>query len=106
MGQRLTEEAHAAQHDPRADERRAHRGESTAHNVVRMNSLSVNGVTHHDHGSVRNRTGALDLGGLRSTSNGRRAVRIAHRRRPDDTGTQPSLRASAIARASNRIRSG
>ena len=29
---------------------------STAHSVVRMNSLSVNGATHHAHGSVRNVT--------------------------------------------------
>ena len=54
-------------HVPTSDVQSAVR--STAHNVVRMNSLSVNGVTHHDHGSVRKFTSATvaDLGGLRST---------------------------------------
>ena len=35
---------------------------STAHNVVRMNSLSVNGATHHAHGSVKKFTSVPDGG--------------------------------------------
>ena len=38
-------------HVPTSDVHRA--VSSTAHKVVRMNSLSVNGATHHAHGSVR-----------------------------------------------------